>query len=188
MTEQFLIYFSSLNILVNIFLIWIIIFLIKTFISCLKLKDYPEITNNSIDEDDYKLYNEYAKEVDKRILSNVENFDKNILTISTFLLGLSLIFIKDIVGDETPKNIEYIHSSWTYLLVSIAMTITSFIVGWKDNEISLNHFYKFLIEKRGNYEDKKSIYSYILEYSTYMSAIFLFLGMLYLYLFVKINF
>jgi hypothetical protein len=121
-------------------------------------------------------------------VSNVENFDKNILTISTFLLGLSLIFIKDIVGDDSSKNIEYINSSWVYLLTSIAMTIISFIVGWKDNEASLVHYYKFLIEKRKDYEEKRSIYSYILEYSTYLSAIFLFLGMLYLYLFVKINF
>ena len=188
MVEHFLIYFSSLNIIINIFFIWFIIFILKSIISCMKLNDYPEQVEVSDDEDDYKYYNDYRIEVDKRILSNVENFDKNILTISTFLLGLSLIFIKDIVGDDTPKNIEYIHSSWTYLLTSIAMTITSFIVGWKDNEVTLIHYYKFLIEKRKEFEDKRSLYSYILEYSTYMSVIFLFLGMLYLYLFVKINF
>lgn len=188
MVECILIYFASFNILINVFIIILIIFLFKAFISCFQLKDYPEITEKSQNEEDYKYYNEYRIEVDKRIVSNVENFDKNILTISTFLLGLSLIFIKDIVGDDSSKNIEYINSSWVYLLTSIAMTIISFIVGWKDNEASLVHYYKFLIEKRKDYEEKRSIYSYILEYSTYLSAIFLFLGMLYLYLFVKTNF
>ena len=45
-----------------------------------------------------------------------------------------------------------------------------------------------MIEQRKEYEDKKSIYAYILEYSTYLSIIFLFLGMMCLYIFVKINF
>ena len=188
MFEQFLLYFSSLNIIVNIVLVVIIIFLIKAIFAFLKLCDYPKSINVSSKQTDYDLYNKYSEDTYKTIKSNIENFDKNILTITTFLLGLSLIFIKDILGMEPPKNIDYIYSAWAYFLTSIAMTMTSFIVGWKENESAINIYYKYIIEQRKEYEDKKSIYAYILEYSTYLSIIFLFLGMIYLYIFVKLNF
>lgn len=194
MIENLLFCFASLNIFFNVFIVLISIIIIKGIILIFnKLNVCSEKTKKTkktkkINKKHYKYYNDYVEEVNKRIKSNIEKFDKNILTISTFLLGLSLIFIKDIVGDEIPKNIEYIHSSWSYLLVSISMTITSFVVAWKDNETSLNYYYKELIEQKIEYKDKRSIYSYILEYSTFMSVIYLLLGMLYLYLFVKINF
>lgn len=191
MIENLLFCFASLDIFFNIFIILISISLIKGMILTFsKLNECSKetIITKKIKKKHYQYYNDYVEEVNKRIKSNIERFDKNILTISTFLLGLSLIFIKDIVGDEIPKNIEYIHSSWSFLLVSISMTITSFVVAWKDNETSLKYYYKELIEQKIEYKDKRSIYSYILEYSTFMSVIYLLLGMLYLYLFVKINF
>lgn len=188
MFEQFILWFSSFNIIVNIVLVAIIIFLLKSTFAFLKLCDYSKSTNLSTEQKDYDLYNKYSEDTYKTIKSNIENFDKNILTITTFLLGLSLIFIKDILGEELPKNINYIHSAWAYFLTSIAMTMTSFIVGWKENESAINIYYKYMIEQRKEYEDKKSIYAYILEYSTYLSIIFLFLGMMCLYIFVKINF
>ena len=187
MFEQFLLWFSSFNIIVNIVLVVIVIFLIKATFAALKLCDYPKSVNLSTKEEDYDLYNNYCKDTYKTIKSNIENFDKNIFTITTFLLGLSLIFIKDIIV-ITPKDINYIHSAWAYFLTSIAMTMTSFIVGWKENESAINIYYKYIIEQRKEYEHKKSIYAYILEYSTYLSIVFLFLGMMCLYIFVKINF
>ena len=188
MFEQFLLWFSSFNIIVNIVLVVIVICLIKATFAALKLCDYPKSVNVSTEQKDYDLYNKYSEDTYKTIKSNIENFDKNILTITTFLLGLSLIFIKDILGEELPKNINYIHSAWAYFLTSIAMTMTSFILAWKENESAMNIYYKYIIEQRKEYEHKKSIYSYILEYSTYLSIIFLFLGITYLYFFVKINF
>ena len=109
MFEQFLLWFSSFNIIVNIVLVAIIIFLLKSTFAFLKLCDYSKSTNLSIEQKDYDLYNKYSEDTYKTIKSNIENFDKNILTITTFLLGLSLIFIKDILGEELPKNINYIH-------------------------------------------------------------------------------
>ncbi len=47
---------------------------------------------------DDKLYEEYIKqdaELSKRDLSNVENLDKAILSLSSAGLGLSLVFIKN---------------------------------------------------------------------------------------------
>ena len=51
-----------------------------------------------------QLYNKYSADVYKTIVLNIENLDKNVLAMTTFFLGLSLIFLKDIVDDE--KAIE----------------------------------------------------------------------------------
>jgi len=45
-----------------------------------------------------KLYREYYAELLKRQLSNSENADRAILSVSTAALGFSLAFIKDIIA------------------------------------------------------------------------------------------
>ena len=63
-----------------------------------------EERQNPHDTSDYdeseKLYEMYLKEeedISKRELSNVENLDKAILSLSSAGLGLSLVFIKNVV-------------------------------------------------------------------------------------------
>ena len=63
-----------------------------------------EERQNSHDDSDYdnseELYKLYVKEeedLSKRDLSNVENLDKAILSLSSAGLGLSLVFIRNVV-------------------------------------------------------------------------------------------
>ncbi|HID9045509.1 TPA: hypothetical protein ACXE7L_005075, partial [Enterobacter asburiae] len=44
----------------------------------------------------------YKAEIDKRELSNTDNYDKNILTLSSAGLAISLTLLKDIVSKEGP--------------------------------------------------------------------------------------
>ena len=44
-----------------------------------------------------RLYEEYRKDLLARQLSNAQNFDKAVLSLSTAGLGFSLAFIKDII-------------------------------------------------------------------------------------------
>ncbi|RLA82893.1 MAG: hypothetical protein DRG78_05945 [Epsilonproteobacteria bacterium] len=187
MIDTFFTNFASMHIILTIILI-AITFFIFSYVSSNNIIE-EEINGHTIDPDspEYKLYLEYLKDVNNRIVLNTDNYDKNILTLSTFLLGLSLIFIKDIIGENDPLFIEYIHASWEYLLTSILVVIISFVIGTKDNEISVKNFFMEAVLKKSEYSDKISIYNKILKYLSYLSGVFLFLGMLYLYLFVKAN-
>lgn len=183
--EYYLLKFASLNI-VYILIFLSIIYLIFDYLLSTKV-NYDDIHHSATDND-IEIFNNYLQDADQRIVSNIENYDKNILTLSTFLLALSLIFIKDIVNTDTPNHIEYIYASWSYFLTSIVITVLSFIVGVKDNELSIYYFYKELLQKKENYKNKKPFSSTLLKYMLFYSGIFLMLGMLYLFLFVKANF
>ena len=74
---------------------------------------------NPQDVSDYdnseKLYEVYLKEeeeLSKRDLSNVENLDKAILSLSSAGLGLSLVFIRNVVELAAATHVWLLHISW----------------------------------------------------------------------------
>ena len=84
------------------------------------------------DKDLEKLYEQYIKqdeEFSKRDLSNVENLDKAILSLSSAGLGLSLIFIRNVVKLEEAAHIWLLHVSWLMFVLAITSTLLSYLFG-----------------------------------------------------------
>ena len=84
------------------------------------------------DKDLEKLYEQYIKqdeELSKRDLSNVENLDKAILSLSSAGLGLSLIFIRNVVKLEEAAHIWLLHVSWLMFVLAITSTLLSYLFG-----------------------------------------------------------
>ena len=84
-----------------------------------------EERQNSHDDSDYdeseKLYELYVKEeedLSKRDLSNVENLDKAILSLSSAGLGLSLVFIKNVVELSKANHVWVLYGSWLMFVLS----------------------------------------------------------------------
>jgi hypothetical protein len=80
--------------------------------------------------DDKKTRQElYAKTRDdllKRQLSNSENADRAVLTVSAAALGFSLAFIKDIVPLGTASHPVLLYLSWLCFVLAIVITLASF--------------------------------------------------------------
>ena len=80
--------------------------------------------------DDNKARQElYAKTRDdllKRQLSNSENADRAVLTVSAAALGFSLAFIKDIVPLGTAAYTALLYLSWLCFVLAIIITLVSF--------------------------------------------------------------
>jgi hypothetical protein len=80
--------------------------------------------------DDPKVRQElYAKTRDdllKRQLSNSENADRAVLTVSAAALGFSLAFIKDIVPLGTAIYQALLYLSWLCFVLAIVITLASF--------------------------------------------------------------
>lgn len=71
----------------------------------------------------------YAKRRDellKRQLSNSENADRAILTVSTAALGFSLAFLKDLVPLTGAKLPILLYASWIAFACAILVTLLSF--------------------------------------------------------------
>lgn len=90
-----------------------------------------------------KLYAEARADLLKRQLSNSENADRAILSVSTAALGFSLAFLKDIVPlqEAVLPNLPYL--SWALFTLSIVLTLLSFFSSQKaiDEQLVLAHRY-----------------------------------------------
>jgi hypothetical protein len=72
-------------------------------------------------------YDSTYDELVKKQISNSENFDRSILTLSSSALGLSLAFIKDVTPVSTARYSPLLISSWWLFGFSIVATIASFM-------------------------------------------------------------
>lgn len=95
-----------------------------------------EERQNSHDDSDYdnseELYKLYVKEeedLSKRDLSNVENLDKAILSLSSAGLGLSLVFIRNVVKLAEADHVWVLHVSWLMFVFAITSTLLSYLFG-----------------------------------------------------------
>jgi hypothetical protein len=70
-------------------------------------------------EERKRLYSETRKDLLNRQLSNAENFDKAILSLSTAGLGFSLAFIKGIVPIRGATYLFLLYFSWWMFGITI---------------------------------------------------------------------
>lgn len=75
-----------------------------------------------------KLYAETRTDLLKRQLSNSENFDRSVLSLSSALLAASIAFVKPSTGTTGTGHAVLLGSSWVALAVAIASTMLSFLV------------------------------------------------------------
>ena len=68
----------------------------------------------------------YWKHVLEADQKSVEAFDKNILALSGGALGLSLVFLKKVVGTNDPQNTEWLLGAWICWVLAISLTLASF--------------------------------------------------------------
>lgn len=134
--------------------------------------------------DEYKIY---VDEVNKRLLSNSEAFDKAVLTLSSSFLGLSLIFYRSVIPEGDVYCIEYLKYSWVSFVVAIISTVLSFFASQaslKDEAFYAERYYNF---NDDDYENKQSKWTRITEFLNLVSAFGFILGVVLMFMFVTKN-
>lgn len=58
-------------------------------------------------------------------------YDKGVLTLSGGALGISLVFLKDVVGEHPLKNPGFLLAAWTAWGLSIAFVLCSYFTSTK---------------------------------------------------------
>jgi anaerobic C4-dicarboxylate transporter len=97
------------------------------------------------------LYDEHRRQTWQDIQSSTDNFDKNLLAVSSGALGFSLAFIKDIVHLPTATWHALLYTSWACFAGCIVVTVFSFRL----SVMALNEHLKRLPKY---YEDKQDVY------------------------------
>ncbi len=122
-----------------------------------------------------------------RDLSNTENYDKAILTLSASSLGLSLTAIKFVVPLETALYLPLLITSWGLLVVSVISSLIAFIISNKAISVQLENardYYKKGIEDAFSRGNKYIKFNSFLNYLTGLSFAF---AILLIVIFISIN-
>ena len=84
-----------------------------------------------------KLLAETRADLLKRQLSNSENYDKAVISLSTAFLGFSLAFLKDLVPIQRAEWLWLLYGSWLALAGAVLATIVSFWVSQRGIDVQL---------------------------------------------------
>ena len=134
-----------------------------------------------------KLYGEARADLLKRQLSNSENADRAILTVSTAALGFSLAFLKNVVPIQTADYSWLLYLSWVFFPAAIIATLLSFFTSQKAIAGQLDLAHKYYIEHDEGAAKLQPEYASITELLNRAGAVLLVAGLLVTCIYVFIN-
>lgn len=134
------------------------------------------------------IFATYKAEVDKRELSNTDNYDKNILTLSSAGLAISLTVFKDIAPHDQTAYMWLLYSAWILFGCAILATIFSFSISNAALRAELEIAHKYYIEEDESVFGKVSLESKILNWVNRFSGGFFVLAIISVITFGVITF
>ncbi|MBV1931375.1 MAG: hypothetical protein KUG71_06640 [Porticoccaceae bacterium] len=96
-----------------------------------------------------RMFNSFRDDLLIRDLSNTENYDKAILTLSASSLGLSLTAINFVVPIQIAIHVILLKTAWVLLVISIINSLVAYLISNKAIAIQMNNardYYKNGIE------------------------------------------
>lgn len=134
-----------------------------------------------------RLYADARADLLKRQLSNSENADRAILSVSTAALGFSLAFLKDIVPLSEACFAFMPYLSWGFFTMAIMVTLTSFFTSQKaiDEQLGLAH--RYYVERDDSAASIRPKQARVTDILNRSGAILLALGLVITCVFVGIN-
>jgi len=134
-----------------------------------------------------EIFDAFRDELLKRELSNTENYDKSILTLSAAALGISLTAIRFVVPLDGAEYIWLIKASWLLLLLSIIAALCAFLLSNKAISIQLKNAEDYYIEGVAEAFNRKNIYTKINNCFNKITGLFFALAISAIVAFVTIN-
>jgi hypothetical protein len=101
----------------------------------------------------------------------LESFDRAILTLSAGALGLSLVFIKDVVPLPAAIGLWLLFWSWGLLGAAILLTLFSFIASHQAFEHQKNVAFEHYM-KENDQLNTRTTWSLVTRYVTYVAGVF----------------
>jgi hypothetical protein len=122
----------------------------------------------------------------KRQLSNAENYDKAVLSLSTAFLSVSLAFLKDLVPIHQAEYLGLLYASWWSLALSIILTIVSFLASQRAIEKQLKKAEDYYLDDDQS-AHRKSRSAKVVDWINIATGMLFILGLLLMIGFVSWN-
>ncbi|MBU1100243.1 MAG: hypothetical protein KKA84_07540 [Bacteroidetes bacterium] len=138
-------------------------------------------------EENKKIYASFREYLLKSQISNSENFDKSILSLSSAALGISLAFIKDVVNLQIAQHTILLKISWILFTISIIATMLSFMTSQKSITVQLDYAEKYYLEEKMEYLNKNNWWTTVTIFLNNSSAFVFVIAIIFTVLFVILN-
>ena len=139
------------------------------------------------DEQRTVMFAEQKTELLKRQLLNSDNFDKAVLAYSTAGLGFSLAFLKDFLPIAKALANWLLYSSWALFVLSIVLTIVSFIASQRGIVKQLNLSERYYLKKDESALTERNLFSEITDCLNNLSAVAFVAALIATTVFVSLN-
>jgi hypothetical protein len=150
-------------------------------------KEVSIIAPFEITDEHKDVYQKCRDDLLKRQLSNTENFDRAILTLSSSTLGLTLTFIRNVTPIEEAHHVWLLLSAWILLAIAIVVTLSSFLISQEGVKKQMIYIEEFYLNGKDEYFNKQNIFSRLNDLAGYLSALKFTIAMFFLVAFVCLN-
>ena len=133
------------------------------------------------------MFYSYREDLLKRNLSNTENYDKAILTLSSASLGLSLALVKLIIPIQEASFFWMLYSNWALLILSIFSSLSAYLISNKALEKELSKARSYYLENDESAFDIKNGYIKYNKTLNYFTGVAFSLSIILIVLFVALN-
>jgi hypothetical protein len=137
----------------------------------------PDDGSGELKEERKRLYEQQIEVARDNQNKMSDEFDKNLLALSSGALGVSLAFIKDIVPLKDAGFRCALYLSWVSFTLCILVTLMSFRFSMHANAVYMEYLYKYYIEDRSEYFNKQSPWSIANSVCAILGSIFFLAGL-----------
>ena len=138
-------------------------------------------------DDDTENYLKERKLLIDAQQQSYQQFDKAILTLSSGGLGVSIIFLRDILPLEQITNYCFLIGSWILFTISITCTLISFLTSQYACGEQLELINRYFLNKDSDALTKKNTFAQITGGLNISAAVFFILAVISTIMFVSIN-
>ena len=138
-------------------------------------------------EERKKLFAELKAEISKRQLSNTENFDKAVLAYSMAGLGFSLGFVRDFVKIGHAIKGELLYISWSLFVVSVVLTISSFLISQMGQSRRLKQGERYFLEYDEDALKERNAFATATDWINFLSGLAFVIAVICTIFFIGLN-
>ncbi len=152
-----------------------------------KLEERKMIRINERQSRANEMYNSFRDDLLKRDLSNTENYDKAILTLSSTALAISLTAMKYVVPLETAKYIFFIQLGWGMLWITIFTSLVAFFISNKAISIQLTNAEDYYLKGMEEAFNRPNKFTEINKYLNPITGLIFIVAIFFIVAFVTLN-
>lgn len=144
--------------------------------------------NSSANDFRLKLHGDHCKLAWDAIRSSSDEYDKNLLKLSTAFLGLSLTFMKDVVGTNRITHCYSLYASWASLAAVVLAVVVSFQLSIRANTKHLKALDDYYLQDVQEALNRRNGWSIAVEWTNVFAGLFFVAGLVLSVYFVIANF